>query len=79
MHYFYQHRMCQIDFSGQSRAQELRDVYHTQNDMFNGKQDRQIDINCRTISKRIDSFPHAEKKQRIIPLKIFPYLFSYHE
>ncbi len=35
-------------------------VYHTQNDMFNGKQDSHIDINCSTLGKRIDSFLNYE-------------------
>jgi len=47
--------------------------------MFDGKQDRQIDINCRTISKRIYPFPQIDKKLRVIPLKIFPSIFSRHE
>jgi len=44
-------------------AKNPQRVYHTQNETFNGKKDRQIEINCRTIGKRLDFFS-TERRRR---------------
>lgn len=48
------------DFPPMLTADIQERVYHTQNAMFNRKQDSHIDINCSTLGKKIDPFPNYE-------------------